>query len=210
MGSPEESISRRSRAWGLWGAVLAAVTASVCCVGPLLLLGLGVSGAWIGTLTALEPVRPVVSIAALGFLGFAFYRAYRTPSTAECAEGRPCDRPGSRRFTKTAFWVAAVAVLALLAFPYVAPHLFANAAPAEGTSQASRVVLVVENMHCATCPVTVAASLEQVAGVVDAQVTLDPPEAVVFYDEKQTNMDELIDATIRAGYPSSTRPGNKK
>ena len=203
-------MSSRSRAWGLWGAVLAAVTASVCCIGPLLLLGLGVSGAWIGTLTALEPVRPVVSVVALGFLGFAFYRAYRTPSTAECAEGRPCARPGSRRFTKTASWAAAVAVLALLAFPYAAPYLFANAVPAEWTSQSSRVVLVVENMHCATCPVTVAASLEQVAGVVDAQVTLDPPEAVVFYDEQQTNIDELIDATTHAGYPSKTRPGNKK
>ena len=210
MGSPESSMSSRSGAWSMWGAFLAAATASVCCVGPLLLLGLGVSGAWIGTLVALEPVRPVVSVLALGFLGFAFYRAYRTPRTAECAEGRHCARPGSRRFTKTAFWVAAVAVLALLAFPYAAPHLFANAVPAKGTSESSQVVLVVENMHCATCPVTVAASLEQVAGVIDAQVSLDPPEAIVFYDEKQTNIDELIDATTHAGYPSKTRPGNKK
>ena len=93
-------MSNRNRAWSIGGAVLAAVTASVCCVGPLLLLGLGVSGAWIGTLMALEPLRPLFSILALAFLGFAFYRAYRTPGAEECAEGSHCARSGSRRFTR--------------------------------------------------------------------------------------------------------------
>ena len=43
---------------------LAAILASTCCLGPLVLVALGVSGAWIGNLTALEPYRPV-------FLGVA-------------------------------------------------------------------------------------------------------------------------------------------
>lgn len=44
--------------WGLVGAVVSAVGASICCVGPLLLLGLGVGGAWVGNLTAMEEYRP--------------------------------------------------------------------------------------------------------------------------------------------------------
>jgi hypothetical protein len=39
----------------LIAGILSAIGASICCVGPLLLLALGVSGAWIGSLTALEP-----------------------------------------------------------------------------------------------------------------------------------------------------------
>ncbi len=37
---------------------VAALLASACCLGPLVLVVLGFSGAWIGNLTALEPYRP--------------------------------------------------------------------------------------------------------------------------------------------------------
>ncbi len=194
---------------GISGAVLAAVTASACCVGPLLLLGLGVSGAWVSTLTVLEPIRPLFSVLALGFLGFAFYRAYRRPAAEQCADGNDCARPQSRMFTRITLWVVAVAVLGLLAFPYAAPRLFASGSPETGTSESTQVVLVVENMHCETCPVTVSASLERISGVIDARVTMDPPEAVVFYDARQTNIHELIEATTNAGYPSLERPTEK-
>jgi mercuric ion transport protein len=196
-------MSGRNSAWSISAAVLAAVTASICCVGPLLLLGLGVSGAWIGTLTVLEPVRPFFSILTLGFLGFAFYRVYRRAGAEECPDGGHCARPESRRLTRVTLWVVTLAVLGLLSFPYAAPHLFASVSPEQGTSESTQMILVVENMHCETCPVTVAASLERVPGVVSAQVTMEPPQAVVIYDEKQTDIDGLIDATTNAGYPSS-------
>src|ERR1700746_2162387 len=43
----------------LIGGVLAGIGASACCVGPLLLLSMGIGGAWIAHLTALEPYRPL-------------------------------------------------------------------------------------------------------------------------------------------------------
>jgi hypothetical protein len=43
----------------LVGGVLAGIGASACCVGPFLLLSLGIGGAWIGHLTTLEPYRPI-------------------------------------------------------------------------------------------------------------------------------------------------------
>jgi len=36
---------------------LAAILASACCLGPLVLIALGFSGAWIGNLAVLEPYR---------------------------------------------------------------------------------------------------------------------------------------------------------
>ncbi len=68
------------------------------------------------------------------------------------------------------------------------------------------MVLAVENMTCASCPLTVGGSLKQVPGVVDAQATLDPPEAIVLYDPTQASIDDLIEATTNAGYPSSPKP----
>jgi copper chaperone CopZ len=58
----------------LISGIFSAMGASICCVGPLVLLALGVGGAWIGSLTALEPYRPIFIGLTLLFLGFAFYR----------------------------------------------------------------------------------------------------------------------------------------
>lgn len=50
---------------------LAAILASACCLGPLVLIALGFSGAWIGNLTVLEPYRPIFIGAALVALQLA-------------------------------------------------------------------------------------------------------------------------------------------
>ncbi len=56
--SAGESGSDRSGSGALFVGGLAAIVASTCCLGPLVLVALGLSGAWIGNLTLLEPYRP--------------------------------------------------------------------------------------------------------------------------------------------------------
>jgi hypothetical protein len=64
----------------LWASALAAVVGSLCCVAPLVLLMLGISGAWIGQLTALEPYRPIfIGVTAI-FMGLAFRQLYLVPT----------------------------------------------------------------------------------------------------------------------------------
>lgn len=204
METASQSSNHRKQGWGVVGAIAAAVVASVCCIGPLVLLALGVSGAWIGTLTAFEPFRPYLAVLSFGFLGFGFYRVYRKPKAEECQDGSYCANPRSDRINKTVLWVVTISILGLLAFPRVAPHLYTST-PAAQMANTSRVVLAVENMTCASCSVTVAASLRQVPGVVDAQATLDPPQAMVTFDPDQATPDNLIQATTNAGYPSSLK-----
>jgi mercuric ion transport protein len=55
----------------LWAGIGAGIVGSLCCVGSLVLLVLGVSGAWIGQLTAMEPYRPVFIGVMVIFLGLA-------------------------------------------------------------------------------------------------------------------------------------------
>ncbi len=102
------------------GGILAALGASSCCILPLVLFSLGVSGAWIGNLTALAPYQPLFVAAAVALLAFGFWRVYRRPKM-ECAEGSSCARPGSNRMAKIGLWTAAVLVLAAISFPYTAP-----------------------------------------------------------------------------------------
>jgi len=111
--------------WGLAGAVAAAVGASVCCLGPLLLLALGAGGAWIGNLTAMEKYRPIWMAATLLFLGLAFARVYRKPKEDACAPGSTCP-PNAGRRNKVLLWIVTALVLALLALPYAIPYAFAG------------------------------------------------------------------------------------
>jgi mercuric ion transport protein len=99
--------------------VLAAIGASVCCVGPLVLLGLGVSGAWIANLTALEPLRPILIGVTLVFLALAYRRLYGVAQV--CAPGTACADTTVLQRQRTTFWIVSVLVLALLAFPWIAP-----------------------------------------------------------------------------------------
>lgn len=68
------------------------------------------------------------------------------------------------------------------------------------------VVLSVPTMNCATCPITVRAALDKVPGVEKVKATLEPPEAVVTFDDAKTGAAQLMQATRDAGYPSSVKP----
>ena len=101
---------------------LAAILASTCCLGPLVLVALGFSGAWIGNLTVLEPYRPIFILAALVALFFAARRIFR-PAQA-CAPGEVCAVPQVRTTYKVIFWIVAALVLVALSFPYVLPFFY--------------------------------------------------------------------------------------
>ena len=103
----------------LVAGVLAGIGASLCCVGPLVLLALGVSGAWIGSLSALEPARPVFIGITLVFLGLALRQIYRRSQV--CEPGTPCADPRTLQRQRLVFWLVATAVLGLLAVPWLAP-----------------------------------------------------------------------------------------
>jgi mercuric ion transport protein len=105
----------------LWASVLAAIVGSLCCVAPLVLLTLGISGAWISQLTALEPYRPIFIGVMLVFVGLAFRQLYILP--ARCAPVAACANPQLQRRQRRIFWVVVLGLAALITFPWYAPYL---------------------------------------------------------------------------------------
>jgi mercuric ion transport protein len=101
---------------------LAAILASTCCLGPLVLLLLGFSGAWIGNLTALEPYRPLFIVAAVVALFFAYRRIFRP--AAACTPGEVCAVPQVRTTYKVLFGLVALLILVAIGFPFVAPLFY--------------------------------------------------------------------------------------
>jgi mercuric ion transport protein len=96
---------------------LAAILASTCCLGPLALISLGFSGAWIANLTALEPYRPVFVGVTLVALLMAWRGIWRPPTA--CAPGEVCASPQVKRGYKALYSMVVLLVAIALAFPYV-------------------------------------------------------------------------------------------
>lgn len=117
------TVSPRRPGWLAAGGMVGALLASSCCIVPLALIMLGVSGAWIGNLTALEPFKPYFAAVALAFISLGFWHVYvRAP--AACADDAYCVRPGATMLTKTALWIAAALIIMVLTIDWWAPYFY--------------------------------------------------------------------------------------
>lgn len=99
--------------------VLGALAASSCCLVPFVLLALGVSGAWVGGLTALAAYQPIIVAVTLALLAAGFVLVHGPAPAAACAPGSGCATGGMRRAARIALWAAAVLVAAALVAPRV-------------------------------------------------------------------------------------------
>lgn len=106
----------------LWASTVAAVVGSLCCVAPLILMALGISGAWISRLTTLEPYRPIFIFVMIAFLGLAYRHLYVV--TKQCAPDEACSNSQLQRRQRQIFWIVVAGLTALIAFPWYAPLLF--------------------------------------------------------------------------------------
>ncbi|WP_029080828.1 mercuric transporter MerT family protein [Bradyrhizobium sp. th.b2] len=102
------------------GGLLGALAASSCCILPLALFGLGVSGAWIGNFTRLAAYQPYFIAATLVCLGHGYWLVCRS-STRACADGEACARPLPNRIVKTSLILATILVVAALGLDFIAP-----------------------------------------------------------------------------------------
>jgi mercuric ion transport protein len=100
-------------------AVVSTILASACCVLPLVLVLVGVTGAWMSYLAAFKPATPLFVAVALGALGWAGYLLFK-PAVV-CA-GDPCD--AARPLTRRIFIACAVFIALLLGFPLIAPFFY--------------------------------------------------------------------------------------
>ncbi|ARU30972.1 mercuric transport protein [Sulfuriferula sp. AH1] len=114
--------STKSGAYSLVAGGIAAILASACCLGPLVLVLLGFGGAWMSNLQVLEPFRPFTLAIAIVFLALA-YRKLWQPVTP-CQPGTMCAVPRTQRMYKALFWLVALLVAISIVSPYVAPFFY--------------------------------------------------------------------------------------
>ena len=106
------------------GSLVGALAALSCCILPLVLFSLGVSGAWIGNFVRLAPYQPYFIAVTIGCLGYGYWLVFRSTKLA-CADGDACARPLPDRLVKTGLILASLLAAAALGFNFLAP-LFLN------------------------------------------------------------------------------------
>jgi mercuric ion transport protein len=117
---PDDATIGRTQKLVAAGGILGAIAASSCCIAPLVLFSLGISGAWIGNLTALAPYQPYFIAATLACLGYGYWLVYR-PRKVACAEGAACARPLPNNIVKASLILATVLVAGAIGFDLLAP-----------------------------------------------------------------------------------------
>lgn len=111
-------ISKTAYRSTLITSVLAALGATACCVLPLVLVTLGLGGAWMASLRSLEAFQPLFAAVTFACLGYAFYSLYIQPK--RCAPDEVCASPAVLRRQRIVFWLVAVAIIALgLAYAFI-------------------------------------------------------------------------------------------
>ncbi len=121
--NPANTRDARRANWLATGSLIGAGLASACCIVPLLLVSVGISGAWISNLTALEPYKPYVGAVTLALIGYGFWHVYFKPKPP-CEDGSYCARPQSARTTKTVLWLGLAIVLLALTIDWWAPWFY--------------------------------------------------------------------------------------
>ena len=182
--------------WTLTGGVLAGIAASLCCIGPLLSLSLGLgsfaASAWFARW------RPVLLAVTFVFLGLAWWLTYRRPK-ADCADGS-CARPPGKG-ARTSLWLGTLVALGAAVYPSLpaANHRIIAAAVAAGDARFS---VLIPTMDCPPCAKGIEASLGRAPGVKQAAVDYDTKAAVLVYDPSVTSREKLLALIDASGFPA--------
>ena len=107
------------------GGVIAALLASLCCIGPMafgaLGVGVGATGLLAGTasfLKAFIPYRPFFIVVAIVAIGAGFYLVYRRKPKTACTSDAHCADSRTRSKSVALLWCATALTLVFVLSPY--------------------------------------------------------------------------------------------
>lgn len=78
-----------------------------------------------------------------------------------------------------------------------------NASEVINTANLTEATFTIENMTCATCPITVRKAMRRVEGVYSVKVDFKTKQAHVSFDPALTTADKIAAASTEQGYPAT-------
>lgn len=186
------------------GAIISGIVASACCIGPVVLSVLGVSGA--GLFSKFESYRSYFIGVTVVLLGAAFYLTYRNKEVI-CEDGT-CKIKSAGRWNKIALWCATMLVAFFLAFPYLKPY-FALSDSSFVSTQAVRniteVIIPVGGMTCSGCEFNIENAVKKLDGIIQVKADHQKGEVYIKFEKEKVIVEKILEAINNTGY-KATKP----
>jgi len=183
--------------------VLSAVTASLCCITPVLALISGASGL-ASTFSWMEPARPYLIGITVLVLGFAWYQKLK-PRTAEEIQC-DCEKDEKKPFMQTKTFLGIVTVFAglMLAFPHYAHIFYPSNDKKEvvivNASDIQTVTFDVKGMTCNSCASHVEYDVNKLSGIISVDASYEKATAKVEFDQSKVSLVQIEESINGTGY----------
>ena len=187
--------------------LLTAISASLCCITPVLALLAGTSGL-ASTFSWLDPFRPYFIGLTVLVLGFAWYQKLKPQKQTDCAcdtNDLPAGKAGKTPFIQTKRFLGIVTVFAglMLAFPAYAHIFFPKPDKQISVTDPSNIQVaefLIDGMTCSGCEEHVSYQVNKLTGIIKTRVSYDNGNAIIEFDQTQTDMDAIEKAIAKTGY----------
>lgn len=179
---------------------LTAITASLCCITPVLALVAGTSG-FASAFSWLEPFRPYFIGLTVLVLGFAWYQKLKPKKQKECN----CETENKPKFIQTQTFLGIITIFTglTIAFPYYS-HIFYPKSEKQiivvDKSNIQTVEFSVRGMTCASCEEHVNHEVNKISGIIKSTTSYENGNAIVEFDKTKTTIAQIEKTINSTGY----------
>lgn len=184
-------------------SVLTALTASMCCITPVLAI-LGGTGSIATSVHWLEPFRPYFISASVLVLGLAWFQSFSVKKD-DC----DCEIPKKKSFFQSRRFLSAITIFSflLIAFPSYSKFFFQNSKQvAQQQDKNKKIELTVSGMTCTSCELHIEGEVKKLPGVSLVKASYEKGSTTVEFDEQKINADKIIAAINETGYKVEQKP----
>ncbi len=188
--------------------LLTAITASLCCITPVLALIAGTSGI-ASTFSWIEPFRPYLIGLTILVLCFAWYQMLKPKKEIDCE----CETDEKPKFTQSKTFLGIVTLFAILmlAFPYYSGIFYSNTEKqiiVVDKSDIKTSEFKISGMTCASCEEHVNHEVNKLNGIVSSKASYENGNAIIEFDKTKTNETEIEKAINSTGYKVTDKKEN--
>ncbi len=182
--------------------ILTAISASLCCVTPILALLAGTSGL-ASTFSWVEPFRPYLIGLTILVLGFAWYQKLKPSKTDDCN----CEPKTKTKFFDSKQFLGLITIFALimLAFPYFSKALYNKTEKKQTTFTADKTYIQktefkIKGMTCESCEDHINLEVNKLTGIINSTVSYKNGNAIIEFDKSKTDNSKIEQAINSTGY----------
>ena len=188
--------------------LLTAITASLCCITPVLALIAGTSGI-ASTFSWIEPFRPYLIGLTILVLGFAWFQKLKPRKEIDC----DCETEEKPKFIQSKKFLGIVTVFAIvmLAFPYYSGIFYPNTEKQIMIVDKSNIKTTefkISGMTCASCEEHVNQEVNKLNGILISKASYENGNAIIEFDKTKTNKTEIEKAINSTGYTVTDKKEN--